>query len=268
MTERMSAMMISNVMEYLENNGLNCYADRPMVVDKGRTLSFREIGDRARSLATTLLGRKDLHNQAVAIYLPRSAEVVIADIAVLYSGNYYMNLDTASPMPRTHAILDNVQPSLTITNRQLVDSLVAAGFDPQQIILVDETVGPHLGEGEILELKRRRSRLIDTDPICIINTSGSTGIPKAVLISQRGIIDFVEWACDRYAFDHTRKIGNQSPFHFDIYMFELVLCMATGSSLVILPSELFPFPASASTAHGRPEGQFHLLGTHHHGQHR
>jgi D-alanine--poly(phosphoribitol) ligase subunit 1 len=232
-----------NVLEYFEKVGYGLHRDRPMVVEKDRTLTFRDVHDRAQSLAAALLTRRDLFNESVAVYLPRSADVVVANIGVLYSGNFYMNLDTASPMPRTRAILNNVQPELVITGRKLVAALLEAGFVEDQIILIDELDDAPPPTSEVERLGRRRATLIDTDPICIINTSGSTGIPKAVLISHRGIVDFVEWAIDRYGLDHTRILGNQSPFYFDIYIFELVLCMATGSTLVILPAELFPFPA-------------------------
>lgn len=59
---------------------------------------------------------------------------------------------------------------------------------------------------------KTRSEMIDLDPVYAIFTSGSTGIPKGVLISHRGMIDLAEWLVDRFGFDETDSLGNQTRF--------------------------------------------------------
>jgi len=85
--------------------------------------------------------------------------------------------------------------------------------------------------------------VIDTDPLCIINTSGSTGTPKGVVLNHRGTIDFMDWVFDTFAFDEQVVIGSLSLFYFDIFTLELNLCLAKGATLVIIPDQLAIFPA-------------------------
>ena len=66
-----------------------------------------------------------------------------------------------------------------------------------------------------MRLSKIKNSIIDLDPIYAIYTSGSTGIPKGVLISQKGVIDFIDWAITTYSIDQNHVIGNQVPFYFD-----------------------------------------------------
>ena len=87
-------------------------------------------------------------------------------------------------------------------------------------------------------------KLIDTDPLCIINTSGSTGTPKGVVLNHKSFFDFTEWALDTFKFDDNELMGSLSPLVFDIYSFELCMLMAKSSTLVVIPEHLSAFPAS------------------------
>jgi D-alanine--poly(phosphoribitol) ligase subunit 1 len=85
--------------------------------------------------------------------------------------------------------------------------------------------------------------VIDTDPYCIIHTSGSTGIPKGVALNHRGTIDFADWAFERLGLDGTEVMGSLAPIYFDAYTLEFCLCIAKGATWVIIPDQLAMFPA-------------------------
>ena len=84
---------------------------------------------------------------------------------------------------------------------------------------------------------------IDTDPVYSIFTSGSTGIPKGVVVSHRGVIDYIDWAIETFHIDSTSVIGNQAPFYFDNSTLDIYLMYATGATLNIIPDTFFAFPA-------------------------
>ena len=235
-------MLTIHALEYFERSLLR-HSSKVMLDDSVRRLTFQEVYEVASRLATGLIRCRDVTNEPVAVYLPRSSEVAIADLAALMSGNFYMNLDTTSPLARTHSILLNVKPHIVISSRKSLGNPADLGLSPDNVIYIEDVFGTMAEKSDLGAIKERRATLIDTDPVCVINTSGSTGVPKATLITHRGIIDFVEWAVDRYSLDDTHVVGNQSPFHFDIYLYELIMCMATGATLIILPSQLFPYPA-------------------------
>ncbi len=238
----MIGRMQINVLEYFENGGAKHWSGKSAIVDGARSHSFAEVERYAKRAATLLIRRKDVVGQPVAVLLPKSAETIFADLGIIYSGNIYTNLDVKSPAQRIRNIIDNIKPVLVITSRGLSGML--AGLDVGQDVLFfieeiyDETVGY-----DSAALWRRLDRVIDTDPLCIINTSGSTGIPKGVVLNHRSTIDFMDWAFDRLELDGTARIGSLSPFYFDIYSLELFFCLAKGATLIIIPEQLAAFPA-------------------------
>lgn len=229
-----------NVLTYFEEGAAKSYPNKVAVVDGDSEITFAELQMQAKKLARRLVNRADVTNQPVIVFLPKSAAIIIADLAILYSGNIYSNVDTKLPIQRLTNILKNVSPRLVITSRALAAEIVQAGYEEEKILLVED-------ESEQLEdfsfIDRRFERVIDTDPVCIINTSGSTGTPKGVTLTHRGTIDFMDWVFDTFDFDDQFIIGSLSPFYFDIYTLELFLCLSKGAKLVIIPESSAVFPA-------------------------
>ncbi|MFK2878561.1 amino acid adenylation domain-containing protein [Rhodanobacter hydrolyticus] len=232
--------MMLNVVDFLEQGALRRFSDKAAIVDGGRVLTFAELAADARCCATQLVRRLDKVNQAVAVYLPKCAETVIANLGIVYSGNAYCNLDIKSPAQRIRNILDKIGPACAITSRALAGTLRDIVGPDLEIACVEDLL-----EGEINDalLQDRLRRVIDTDPLCIINTSGSTGTPKGVALSHRGTIDFMGWLFATFDFDESVRIGSLSPLYFDIYILELFLCLYKGATLVFVPEQTATFPA-------------------------
>ena len=171
--------MQSNVLTYFENGAARYHPDKVAISDGQVQTTFSELQFRAKNLATRLIGFADVLNQPMAVYLPKSTSVIVANLAILYSGNFYMNLDTKIPQQRLRNILVNIGPRLVITSRTYLDHLLAsdANLRLDQIVLIED-----LAQGErsggFDNLSGRFAQVLDTDPVCIINTSGSTGTPK------------------------------------------------------------------------------------------
>ncbi|MFO0394502.1 MAG: AMP-binding protein, partial [Lysobacteraceae bacterium] len=238
--------MQTNVLDYFEHGALRHCPQKLAVIDGDQRLSFAELAVRAKRCAARLVERADVLNSPVAVFLPKGADVVVADLGIAYSGNVYMNLDVKLPTQRLRNILEHVGPHLVITSRTQMADAAAAGVDAARMVFIDDLVAaPADGSAGFDEaaLEARRARVIDTDPLCLINTSGSTGTPKAVALSHRGTVDFMDWVFDTFTFDETMVIGSLSPFYFDIYTLELNACLAKGATLVVIPESLAIFPA-------------------------
>ncbi len=231
-----------NVLAYFEHGAARACPDKVAVVDGARQVSFADLRSGARRFAALLVARADVIGRPVAVYLPKSAEVVIADLAILYSGNIYTNLDVKSPAQRLSNILAHIGPRLVVTSRSRADEIVAAGIARDDIVFI-ESLEEADGNVDPAVIDGRLDRVIDTDPMCIINTSGSTGTPKGVALSHRGTIDFMDWVFDTFAFDDKVVIGSLSPFYFDIFTLELFVSLAKGATIVIIPEQLASFPA-------------------------
>jgi len=231
--------MQSNVLQYFEQGAVHAFPDKVAVRDGDRNLTFGDLRSQACRLALRIVSRSDVINHPVAVFMPKSADTIIADLGVLYSGNIYTNLDVKSPPQRLINIITHIEPHIVITLSEYVDTLLKAGVDQSDIMLLDQTDAT----ADNINLPFRLERIVDTDPVCIINTSGSTGTPKGVALSHRGTIDFMDWVFDTFVFDEEVVIGSLSPFYFDIYTLELFVCLSKGATIVIIPEQMASFPA-------------------------
>ncbi len=232
--------MKCNVVEFLEQGALRNFPDKVAIIDGDCALTFTELAASAKRCATHLACRLQAINQPVVIYLPKCIETIIANLGIVYSGNAYCNLDIKSPAQRIRNTLDKIHPACAITSRALADSLRDIAGTGMEIACIEDLLDGDVDDELICNLLHQ---VVDTDPLCIINTSGSTGTPKGVALSHRGTIDFMEWLLTTFDFDEHVRIGSLSPLYFDIYILELFLCLHKGATLVFLPGQAATFPA-------------------------
>ena len=230
-----------NVLEYLEKGPLLKCRDKVAVIDHDRRFTFGQIERFAKNCAALILRQISSVNRPMAVFLPKSAEAIIADLGVLYTGNCYANLDIKSPAERLKSMLKNLQADVIVTSAVHAPALRAAGVPQEQLLLVEQALVPEAIYDNAKLLERLKS-VIDTDPVYIIYTSGSTGIPKGVVIPHRGVIDYIDWARDCYQISESEVIGNQAPFFFDNSTLDIYLCLSCGAALVLIPEEIFGYP--------------------------
>ena len=230
-----------NVLEYFTQGALKQCPDKVAIVDHDRRYTFAELDGFARNCAALILKRRVTLNQPVAVFLPKSAGAIIANLGVLYTGNCYSNLDIKSPRPRLQSMLQNLGNGLIITTAPYVPTLRSVEVAEDRILLLDEALTATANYDQAA-WQARLDRVLDTDPVYIIYTSGSTGVPKGVVIPHRGIIDYIDWARTTYRISQEDIIGNQAPFFFDNSTLDIYLSLSCGATLVLIPEELFAYP--------------------------
>lgn len=232
-----------NIIDYFEKSVRNIPA-KTAIIDGENKLSFGELESRAKLCAVNIIKAMGGKNKPVAVLLPKSIDCVVADIAIIYSGNAYMNLDVKSPIKRVQNILELIKPIGIITSNEYTHVIkdIDKGITLININQLDHSLKVVPGD-----LNKLLNGIIDTDPLCIINTSGSTGTPKGVVLSHRSFIDFNEWAIETLHIKENEIVGSLSPSVFDIFSFELCMMMSRGSSIVILPESLAAFPVRIIT---------------------
>lgn len=229
-----------NLVELFEESARN-YPQKVAVIDKDRQITFSELRERSLALAQKIVNVCSDRNKPVAVFLDKSIESVYSDLGIIYSGNFYMNLDIKTPAERINNILKLVQPCVIISTTKQIKSICEIVPGEIDVILLDEEEwNVNVDEKALFN---RLSAIIDTDPSCIINTSGSTGTPKGVVLNHKSFFDFTEWAIETFKFGDDLIMGSLSPIVFDIYSFELCMLMAKASTLVVLPGNLAAFPA-------------------------
>jgi amino acid adenylation domain-containing protein len=217
------------------------YSDRIAIIDGERRLSFGELDVKVRRLANVIVGVCQCKNRPVAVFMPKSAEAAIADIAITCSGNVYMNLDVKNPAERLGNILALIQPEAVITTGKYKSIIEPITGNNVKVIDLDEQ--DECAQAPASEwFLNRNSDIIDTDPYCIINTSGSTGTPKGVVLNHKSFIDFMAQTFEEYDFTENDVIGSLSPVVFDIWSYEMCLLMGKGASIVVIPDTFSAFP--------------------------
>lgn len=218
------------------------FTDRTAIIDGERQLSFGELDHRARLLAKVIQDTCQCKNRPVAMFLPKCAEALQADLAITYTGNAYMNLDVKNPAERLGNIFALIKPAAVVTNSRYIGVIEPiAAANGTAVINIDE-IATDIVVPRQEELLNCISNLIDTDPYCIINTSGSTGTPKGVVLNHKSFIDFMAQTFDEYKFTENDVIGSLSPVVFDIWSYEMCLLMGKGACIVVIPDTYSAFP--------------------------
>ncbi|WP_420492642.1 amino acid adenylation domain-containing protein [Mycobacterium servetii] len=196
-----------------------------------RSLTYREVEDAADRLAHLLAGRGAGPGQRVALLLPRSAEAIVAILAVLKTGAAYVPIDPAVPAARIGFMLDDAAPIAAITNTGLADRLDGRDLP---IIDVDALQGAAVDTGTALPAP-------DPDNIAyLIYTSGTTGVPKGVAITHRNVIGLL----DSLNVELSPGLA-WSQWHslaFDVSVCEIWGALLAGGRLVVVPESVARSP--------------------------
>lgn len=228
----MENQMIYNVLQYLERNA-DLYSNKIALEDENEKVSYSEYVRNARKIGTYIankVGGKT--NAPIAVLIDRNIRSVITFMGVVYSGNFYVPIDTTMPQDRINLIYETLQPIGIIDARSRVSGSAADHYSD----IVNST------ETDLACLQRIRENMIDTDPLYCIFTSGSTGIPKGVVISHRSVLDLVNAFQEAFSFEEDTIWGNQAPFDFDVSVKDIYNALKCGGAVQVLPKKLFKMP--------------------------
>ncbi|MBD9374615.1 LLM class flavin-dependent oxidoreductase [Rhizobium sp. ARZ01] len=215
-------------------------------------LSYAELDMRASRLAGVLAERGARPGVIVGLCLERSADLVVAMLAILKTGAAYLPLDPAYPVERIRFMLSDSGAPLVVASRAAATRLA---FDPRQVVFPDEA-GPALDE----------ARGTPNDLAYLIYTSGSTGQPKGVMVAHRNVTNFFAGMDAVVPMTRNARLLAVTSVSFDISVLEILWSLVRGATVVLqvdgagkgaLPSfSLFYF---ASEAAGSGHEAYRLL---------
>lgn len=203
-------------------------------------ITFQELYDVGRCLGT-LIYEKNSERQPVAFYMEKGVPAVKGIIGTLFAGAAYSFIDVRQPMERAEKTLQILDPAIVITDRKTAEKGRLPGFGDGCILLEDMLQTASQLPAERL-LEKGQIDYTDTDPLYINFTSGSTGIPKGVVVSHRSVIDFISIFTEIFGIGQADVIGNQAPFDFDVSVKDIYSGIFAGAEVRIISRDFFSEP--------------------------
>ena len=204
--------------------------------DISGNITYQEYRSKSLAIAYKIVElNKGEMKKPVVVYLEKGKEVLVSFMGVAYSGCFYSPIDTEMPPSRVNKILEVLKPEIVITTNKLKTNFEKFNFYGSYIIY-EETICSEVDETAV---KPYTEKIVDTDLLYVLFTSGSTGVPKGVSICHRSVIDYIDWVTETFNITQKDTFGNQAPFYFDNSILDIYSCMKTGATLNIIPKKLF-----------------------------
>lgn len=207
--------------------------------DDKRELSYGGLLEAVRAVAASIVSR-GIRRSPIIVFIDRSVDALVAMLGIAYSGNHYVVMDVTTPASRAQAIFGALDAPLAFVGGETADAFAALGF-PGETVAVDEAESSVPGA----EVDAARQAVIGRDLLYVLFTSGSTGVPKGVMIRHESIVNYAEAMLGIYGLGPEMRIANQAPFYFDKSHFDIYVTLAAGGALFIPQKKLFSYPVRA-----------------------
>ena len=230
--------MKNNFLEHLEETASRL-PEKTAFYDDRENMTFRELEEKARRIGSRLAETAELRRPVALLLDARSIRNIPAMYGTLYAGCAYAPLDISMPPERLKLLLDLMQPAAVLADEKGIRAFKACGDNPYPLIAYESAASAEINAGKLREIRKQASVY---DPMSVLYTSGSTGIPKGSVQTHFSYLHWTEATIAVYGVTEEVVFGNQSPFFYANSVLEVITPVALGSTVYLLPSGTLTFP--------------------------
>ncbi len=235
---------MKNVLEYLEQTAAEM-PEKTAVIDETGEQTYGELLLTSQRVGCVLAGCIR-PGDAVAVMMKKSIDTLDLFFGIVYAGGFYSLVDPDFPEDRIAKQLSVLAPAILIAGKEDAIRLRQMGYDGRILEMEDLLAqaekwpgGEAAADDRLLEIRNRQE---PAAPLYCNFTSGSTGVPKGVLVGHASVIEFIDDFTKLFDITERDVIGNQAPFDFDVSVKDIFSAVRTGATLVIIPTAYFRFP--------------------------
>ena len=227
---------MKNILEYLEETAERL-PDKAAFADETDSISFAQLRDDAKKIGTDL-ARRGCIRKPVPLLMEKSLRTIRIMMGTVYAGGFYVILDASQPVDRLNRILETLQADILVAAPEHADMAAELSFGGE--VLDAGGLGENeADEGLLAEIAAQR---LDVDPLYVLFTSGSTGMPKGVVVCHRSVIDFIDVFTETFGITEEDILGNQAPWDFDVSVKDIYSGLRTGATVQLIPKAFFSVP--------------------------
>ena len=158
---------MKNILEFLEANAKR-FPSKTAFVDEREELTWGDLLDASKRIGSALSSLR-VKNKPIAVYFDKSVKTLAAMFGIVYSGNFYVIIDSEMPTERIGKIFSTLEPEAIVTDSKYIES--AAELGVEKIFSFNDLIKTAVDDAALSLI---RSAQIDTDPLYALYTSGST----------------------------------------------------------------------------------------------
>jgi len=210
------------------------------VVMGSERLIYAELERRSNQLARLLIDLGVRGGDRVCLMQPKAPVAIVSMLATLKAGAVYVPVDIASPFARVEKIVTAADPRLLLASGHASELLAQTSVDARLISVAGALEGAQstLADADSFDAEPLPVVTRPGDPAHILFTSGSTGVPKGVVITHAMVDAFLDWALPYFGHRPGDRISGHPPLHFDLSTFDIYGSLSSGAELHLVPGDV------------------------------
>ncbi len=225
--------MSGDYLQSVLNKSFLDYANDVAVIYEDRKVIYREIYEKSNTIANWLISEKVEKGTFVGIFVEDRVELISIIIGVLKAGCVFVPIDSIYPLDRIKVMIDTVSLRIVLSDRQnigMLEDIASERTCDLRNAMVEDI---YQNSPDCFRKDTPNVEYSPDDKIYIYFTSGSTGIPKAILGRNQSLLHFIEWEIETFDIKKGFRISQFTSPGFDASLRDIFVALISGGTVCI-----------------------------------